>query len=100
MKTINKIKFAVLLLAFSGFLYSCSSTSDGGTYTKVNEKNTANVKSGAQLWGENCTRCHSTPSPAAYNDTDWETIGMHMRIRANLTKLESEKIFEFLKSAN
>jgi len=100
MKIINKIKFAVVLLAFSGFLYSCSSASEGGTYTKVNIKNTANVKAGAQLWGENCVRCHSTPSPAAYNDTDWETIGLHMRVRANLTKLEAEKIFDFLKSAN
>ncbi|WP_456376252.1 c-type cytochrome [Lutibacter sp.] len=57
-------------------------------------------KSGAQLWGENCIRCHNTPSPAAYNDTDWTTIGLHMRIRANLSKEQSEKIFAFIKSAN
>jgi len=57
-------------------------------------------KSGAQLWGENCIRCHNTPSPAAYNDTDWSTIGLHMRIRANLSKEQSEKIFDFIKSAN
>ncbi len=58
------------------------------------------MKSGAQLWGENCVRCHNTPSPAAYNDTDWETIGLHMRIRANLTAEETRKIVEFLQSAN
>jgi len=57
-------------------------------------------KSGAILWAENCVRCHNTPSPAAYNDTDWETIGMHMRIRANLTKVEIDKVVDFLKSAN
>ena len=57
-------------------------------------------KSGAQLWGENCIRCHITPSPADYNDSDWETIGMHMRVRANLTAEETTKIIEFLQSAN
>ena len=57
-------------------------------------------KPGVQLWGENCTRCHNTPSPAAFNDTDWTTIEMHMKVRANLTALESKKIFEFIKSAN
>lgn len=58
------------------------------------------LKSGAQLWGENCIRCHNTPSPADFNDTDWSTIEMHMRVRANLTADESSKIFEFIKSAN
>lgn len=57
-------------------------------------------KSGAQLWGENCIRCHNTPSPAAYNDTDWDTIAMHMKVRANLTTEQAKKIFDFIKSAN
>lgn len=58
------------------------------------------MKTGAQLWGENCMRCHNAASPAAYNNTDWETIGLHMRIRANLTAEETNKIVEFLQSAN
>ena len=57
-------------------------------------------KTGAQLWGENCTRCHNTPTPAAYNDVDWNTIGLHMKIRANLTETEADKIVKFLQSAN
>jgi len=57
-------------------------------------------RSGAQLWGENCVRCHNAPSPTAYNDTDWSTIGLHMQIRANLTKEQAKKIFDFIKSAN
>ena len=58
------------------------------------------MKTGAQLWGENCMRCHNLASPTAYNNTDWETIGLHMRIRANLTAEETNKIVEFLQSAN
>jgi len=57
-------------------------------------------KSSAQLWGENCVRCHSTPSPASFNDVDWETVTMHMQIRANLTAAEATKIKEFMQSAN
>ncbi|MCX6276076.1 MAG: cytochrome c [Bacteroidetes bacterium] len=57
-------------------------------------------KSGAALWGENCIRCHNTPSPADFSDAQWETIGMHMRLRASLTKDETSKIVAFLQTGN
>jgi len=57
-------------------------------------------KSGSQLWGENCIRCHNAPSSAEYSGTQWETIGLHMRTRANLTDAEAKKIVDFLKSGN
>ena len=55
------------------------------------------MKSGAQLWGENCQRCHNTPSPSTFSPEKWETIGMHMQSRALLTETEKNKIVEFLK---
>jgi cytochrome c553 len=55
------------------------------------------AKSGAQLWAENCQRCHNTPSPSTYSPEKWETIGMHMQSRALLTDKERDKIVEFLK---
>lgn len=58
------------------------------------------AKSGAQLWGENCSRCHNVPSPADFSDSQWDVIGTHMRVRGNLTSTESDKIIEFLKTAN
>ncbi len=82
----------VLAISVSGtaiFLSSCSA-----------QRLAASKQSGAQLWAENCIRCHNIPSPSAYNDTDWETIGLHMRIRANLTAEQQKKIVEFLKTAN
>ena len=57
-------------------------------------------KSGAQLWGENCIRCHNTPSPETFGDVDWDVAVMHMRIRANLTDEEANRIAKFLKTAN
>ena len=55
------------------------------------------IKSGAQLWSENCQRCHNTPSPSTFSHEQWETIGMHMQSRALLTETEKNKIVEFLK---
>ncbi len=57
-------------------------------------------KSGAQIWGQSCVRCHNAPSPTTFSDMQWETIGQHMRIRANLTSKQAEKVVEFLKMAN
>ena len=56
-------------------------------------------KGSAELWSENCIRCHSTPPPNAFTSEQWETIGMHMRVRAGLTDDEIKKITEFLQSA-
>ncbi|MDQ6903978.1 MAG: cytochrome c [Bacteroidota bacterium] len=55
------------------------------------------MKSGAQLWGENCQRCHNTPSPSTFSPEQWETVGMHMQSRALLTDNERDKIVAFLK---
>ncbi|WP_025663220.1 hypothetical protein [Aquimarina megaterium] len=106
MKKAYKISVAItsILIALITIV-ACSSTKE--VYTPVPDTEVASSeeefkieKSGAQLWGEVCNRCHIAPSPADYNDTDWETISLHMRVRANLTEKESKKIEEFLKSAN
>jgi hypothetical protein len=57
-------------------------------------------KGGAQLWAENCTRCHNAPSPDRYSDAQWDVILQHMRMRANLTGEEARQIAEFLKASN
>lgn len=56
-------------------------------------------KGSAELWSENCIRCHSIPPPNSFTSEQWETIGMHMRVRAGLTDDEIKKITEFLQSA-
>jgi hypothetical protein len=57
-------------------------------------------KSGAQLWGENCIRCHNSPDPKTYSDDQWDAATEHMRQKAILTDVEITKIRSFLKSAN
>jgi cytochrome c553 len=60
----------------------------------------ATEKSGAQLWADNCVRCHNIRSPSSLSPAQWEVAAMHMRVRANLTPEEHKKILEFLKSGS
>ena len=55
-------------------------------------------KTGTQLWGENCGRCHNAPGPGEFSNTNWDIVGTHMRIRANITADEEKKIIDYLKS--
>ncbi len=36
-------------------------------------------KGGAQLWAENCMRCHNIRSPGSLSPVQWEVAMMHMR---------------------
>lgn len=60
------------------------------------ESQKAAAKTGAQLWAENCQRCHNTPSPNTFSHEQWITIGMHMQTRAQITDTERDKIVAFL----
>ncbi len=57
-------------------------------------------KGGAQVWSENCMRCHNLRQPRERSDREWEVIAHHMRVRANLTAEEHRLILAFLCAAN
>ncbi len=57
-------------------------------------------KSGAQLWGENCNRCHNAPSMEQYNHDQWDVAVTHMKVRALITDEEANKILAFLQGKN
>ncbi len=57
-------------------------------------------KSGAQLWADNCTRCHYVRPPDYYSAAQWQLVMQHMRSRANLTGVEERKIMAFLKAGS
>jgi cytochrome c5 len=58
----------------------------------------APVKTGTQLWSENCTRCHNARPPTTYSGAQWTLVMHHMRSRANLTGEEERKILAFLQA--
>jgi hypothetical protein len=81
----NLVLMLITVITTVAILTSCT----------VSEKITA--KSGAQLWAENCQRCHNTPSPSTFSNDQWETVGMHMQTRSMITEDEKNKIVQFLK---
>jgi hypothetical protein len=54
----------------------------------------------AQMWTENCIRCHNARSPGYYSDREWQVAMHHMRVRCSITPREYEAILAFLQSAN
>ena len=85
-KPLAMIGFALLLLL--------------GTACAARRGASSSGRGAAQLWSENCGRCHNVRTPSAYSDTQWEVIALHMRVRANLTAEEHRTILAFLKSSN
>ena len=88
-----KIVNALALILIVVFIVNSTLSITGCTASKA-----VAAKSGAQLWAENCQRCHNTPSPASFSSEQWETIGMHMQSRSLITENEREKIVAFLQS--
>jgi hypothetical protein len=84
LKTRTWIMIALVVIVLSIIASSCA------------ENKKIAAKSGAQLWAENCQRCHNTPSPASFSHEQWVTVGMHMQTRAQLTEKERDKIIAFL----
>ena len=68
--------------------------------TQIDDEASSAVTGGAQLWAQNCIRCHNIRNPASLSDRQWEIVLHHMRVRANLTAEEHALILEFLKAAN
>jgi hypothetical protein len=51
---------------------------------------------GAELYAVNCNRCHPERYPTEFNSTQWKTLMMHMRVRANLPADQAKKILKYL----
>lgn len=58
------------------------------------------VGQGAQVYSNNCGRCHNARSSAERTDADWIPIVMHMRARANLTREEARAVLAYLQATN
>ncbi|MEP6616151.1 MAG: cytochrome c [Ginsengibacter sp.] len=90
MKTKNIIIYALVSVISLGII--------GINSCEVSKK--VQAKTGTQLWGENCGRCHNAPGPGEFNNTNWDIVGTHMRIRTNITETEEKKIVAYLISTN
>jgi mono/diheme cytochrome c family protein len=51
---------------------------------------------GAELYAINCNRCHAERYPTEFTATQWKTIMIEMRVRANLPAKQSQAILKYL----
>ena len=93
MKKATCLSLLVFVLAGLFVLAGCATSGS---------KDTASTQGpdGAQLWAQNCARCHNSRSPAEYSDAQWDVVMLHMRVRAGLAAKDARSIREFLRSAN
>jgi len=52
---------------------------------------------GAELYAVNCNRCHPERYPTEFNSAQWQTIMIHMRVRANLPAKQAKEILKYMK---
>lgn len=56
------------------------------------------VREGARHWSAYCGSCHNARPAAELSPAEWDVVGMHMRVRANLPAHEAKALIEYLKS--
>ena len=52
---------------------------------------------GAELYAVNCNRCHQERYPTEFNSAQWQTLMLHMRVRANLPAKQAKEILKYMK---
>ena len=88
----------MLVLALGGLVIAsgCASKNDG---TLVNDDSghfPHVVKTGGQIWADNCTRCHNARPSTQYTPQQWDIICTHMQLRADLNGSERRAVAKFL----
>lgn len=58
------------------------------------------IAAGAQVYGNNCARCHNARAAAEKTDVEWDLVVAHMRARANLTGAQARAVQAFLAMVN
>jgi hypothetical protein len=105
-KIYNCIIAVSLVFAAGWILLGCNSskTTHGektaDSMAKVQSPAPESEKGSAQLWSENCGRCHNLKTPSSYSDAEWQVAMHHMRVRADLTGEEHRRILAFLEASN
>jgi mono/diheme cytochrome c family protein len=57
---------------------------------------TAQKLTGEDLYAINCNRCHAERYPREWTPSQWKTLMMHMRVRANLPADQAREILKYM----
>jgi nitrate/TMAO reductase-like tetraheme cytochrome c subunit len=89
---------AVVTFASPAIAQTATPRSESKVETKAETTTQAKTESmsGAELWTLNCNRCHMVRSPGEFTAAQWQTILMHMRVRANIPAAQAREIQKFL----
>ena len=87
---------AVVIIAYPAIAQTPAPASKTKAETTTPVK--AEPLSGAELWTLNCSRCHTARSPGEFTAAQWQTILMHMRVRANLPATQAREVLKFLQA--
>jgi len=52
--------------------------------------------SGEKLFAINCSRCHTERYPTEFSRVQWQTLIMHMRVRANLPPAQAQAVYKYM----
>ena len=52
--------------------------------------------SGVELYAIHCNRCHPERYPVEFNEQQWKTLMLHMRVRANIPAAQAREIMKYL----
>jgi len=98
----NVIIGSVLGTALAGaLLVGCASQQSSEISTAPDESvAVVDVKGAAQIWEENCARCHNSRSPKSLSDAQWDIAMLHMRQQASLTGEETRAVLKLMKASN
>ena len=97
----TKLLMGLFIAAAGGLMLMVGCAHNGGgSEGTPGTAQQASAKSGAQLWSENCSRCHWARPPQSYSDAQWQTVVHHMRLRADLTGQEQRAITTFLQASH
>jgi|ERR1035437_1544760 cytochrome c5 len=93
---IRAVAFLAIALATNGVLITAAQADDA----KPAAKPAAPAKkklNGAELYAINCNRCHPERYPTEFTSGQWETLMLHMRVRANLPTKQAKVILKYMK---
>ena len=72
----------------------------GCARTKPQSANAAPAPKGrAQIWSENCQRCHNARPASWYSEREWEVAMHHMLVRGAITRHEHDAVMEFFRAS-
>lgn len=90
--TMRRHALTLALAAVVSTLAASAARAEGG------DANQDLYLAGMDAWGHYCSNCHNAPPASDRAPHEWDTILMHMRVRANLPAHTADAVLEYMKA--